>query len=154
MHSSLPEHGQLVEVRRRQWVVSDIVASALPGTASKNPQHLVRLASIDEDSLGEALEAIWEIEPGARILERAALPAVERSLLALARLITGDEGKFPVPLRAEARPLLQRPWRQRRVHVRLSIPQGHRRTEAIASQASLRSPTATCSNSTSESRSS
>lgn len=73
---SLPEPGQLVEVRRRQWVVKNISRSALSEEAVTKPQHLISLASIDEDALGEELQAIWEIEPGARILERAGLPAV------------------------------------------------------------------------------
>lgn len=38
--------------------------------------HLVRLASIDEDALGEELEVLWELEPGAHVLERAGLPTV------------------------------------------------------------------------------
>lgn len=77
MSLGLPEPGQLVEVRRRQWVVTDISRSALPGLASKNPQHLVSLTSIDDDALGETLDAVWEIEPGARILETAGLPSVD-----------------------------------------------------------------------------
>src|SRR5690349_14698832 len=45
-----PEPGQLVEVRRRQWVVADVDAAGLePGI----PQHCVTLSSIDEDGLGE-----------------------------------------------------------------------------------------------------
>jgi hypothetical protein len=41
-----------------------------------SPQHAVSLASIDEDGLGEELEVIWEIEPGAQIIERAGLPSI------------------------------------------------------------------------------
>ncbi|WP_027474647.1 DISARM system SNF2-like helicase DrmD [Curvibacter gracilis] len=68
-----PEPGQLVEVRRRQWVVADIdVAGLDTGT----PQHCVTLSSIDEDGLGEELQVIWEIEPGAQVIERAGLPSV------------------------------------------------------------------------------
>lgn len=77
MNAAVPEPGQLVEVRRRQWVVMDVAASALPGPTSQNPQHLVRLSSIDDDALGETLEAIWEIEPGAQVLETAGLPTVD-----------------------------------------------------------------------------
>src|SRR5579862_1910276 len=68
-----PEEGQLVDVRRRQWVVSNIAASGLAGTRT---QHLLTLASIDEDALGEELQVIWELEPGARVLEKAGLPKV------------------------------------------------------------------------------
>jgi hypothetical protein len=64
-----------VEVRRRQWIVKDVHSSALTG-ASRNSvqpraQHLVTVSSIDEDALGEELQVIWELEPGARILEKA-----------------------------------------------------------------------------------
>ncbi|MGG7643906.1 DISARM system SNF2-like helicase DrmD [Rhodovulum sp. YNF3179] len=71
----VPEPGQLVEVRRRLWVLADITAST-PSGAISEPQHRVRLASIEDDSLGEEIEVIWEIEPGARILERAGLPKI------------------------------------------------------------------------------
>jgi superfamily II DNA or RNA helicase/RNA-binding protein YhbY len=69
-----PEPGQLVEVRRRQWVVADVVSSKLESNAA--PQHAVSLSSIDEDGLGEELEVIWEIEPDAHIIERAGLPSI------------------------------------------------------------------------------
>ncbi|MBC3963333.1 DISARM system SNF2-like helicase DrmD [Pseudomonas simiae] len=71
-YRNIPEPGQLVEVRRRQWVVSEVDASKL-GTVQ---QHAVTLASIDEDALGEELQVIWEIEPGAHVIERAGLPAI------------------------------------------------------------------------------
>ncbi|OUS30682.1 helicase [Gammaproteobacteria bacterium 45_16_T64] len=72
---SKPEPGQLVSVRRRQWVVADILAST-PENSSIPPQHLVTLSSIDEDGLGEQLQVIWEIEPGAHIIEKAGLPEI------------------------------------------------------------------------------
>lgn len=68
-----PEPGQLVEVRRRQWVVADVDAARLEADTL---QHCVRLSSIDEDGLGEELEVVWEIEPGAQIIERAGLPSI------------------------------------------------------------------------------
>ncbi|MBS4045649.1 MAG: DISARM system SNF2-like helicase DrmD [Alphaproteobacteria bacterium] len=37
-------------------------------------RNLVRLASIDEDALGEEIEVLWELEPGAHVIERAGLP--------------------------------------------------------------------------------
>ena len=70
-----PEIGQLVEVRRRQWVVADIAA----WTAESDPalsQHLLTLSSVDEDALGERVEIVWELEPGAHIIEKAGLPAM------------------------------------------------------------------------------
>jgi len=72
---SVPEPGQLVEVRRRQWVVADVLAST-PENSSIPPQNLVTLSSIDEDGLGEELQVIWEIEPGAHIIEKAGLPEI------------------------------------------------------------------------------
>jgi superfamily II DNA or RNA helicase len=72
--TSTPEPGQLVEVRRRQWIVADIDGSTVANGLPK--QHLVRLSSIGEDSLGEEIEVIWEIEPGAHIIERAGLPQI------------------------------------------------------------------------------
>ena len=95
LRKMLPEVGQLVEVRRRQWVVADIHTSRLSSETSllgvrdqqgeyqvKRPsrtttgQSLLTLSSIEEDALGEELQAIWELEPGARILEKAGLPKV------------------------------------------------------------------------------
>jgi superfamily II DNA or RNA helicase len=69
-----PEPGQLVEVRRRQWVVAEVNSSKLESSSAS--QNCVTLSSIDEDGLGEELEVIWEIEPGAQVIERAGLPAI------------------------------------------------------------------------------
>src|SRR5580700_5507330 len=73
--TSSPEPGQLVEVRRRQWVVADLQTSPIRNGHS-SPQHFVTLSSIDEDSLAEQIEVVWEIEPGAHIIERAGLPSI------------------------------------------------------------------------------
>jgi superfamily II DNA or RNA helicase len=70
-----PELGQLVEVRKRQWIVADVNTSQLPNSRNKK-QHYVKLSSIDEDGLGEELEVIWEIEPGAHIIEKSGLPKI------------------------------------------------------------------------------
>lgn len=72
---TIPEPGQLVEVRRRQWVVADIQGAAFLSN-TRDEQHLVTLTSIDEDSNGEELQVVWQIEPGAKILERAGLPQI------------------------------------------------------------------------------
>ena len=70
--NTAPEPGQLVEARRRQWIVSEVDGSSVaPGLPKR---HLVRLASIDEDALGEEIEVLWELEPGAHVIERAGLP--------------------------------------------------------------------------------
>src|SRR5215510_2729698 len=76
--SSPPEQGQLVTIRSRQWIVNDVRPSTLPTVALKptfsGPQHLLTLASVEDDGLGEELQVIWEIEPGARVIEKVALP--------------------------------------------------------------------------------
>ena len=69
-----PEPGQLVEVRRRQWVVAEVNSSTLESNSAS--QNCVTLSSIDEDGLGEELEVIWELEPGAQVIERAGLPSI------------------------------------------------------------------------------
>lgn len=74
LSATAPEPGQLVEVRRRQWIVSDIDASAVSPELPK--RNLVKLASIDEDALGEELEVLWELEPGAHVIERSGLPSL------------------------------------------------------------------------------
>ncbi len=78
MLTQIPEQGQLVEVRQRQYVVSEIAWSALPAsplaTGDGAPQHLVSLTCIEDDALGEELRVIWELEPGARVREQSTLP--------------------------------------------------------------------------------
>ncbi len=73
-----PEQGQLVSVRSRQWVVTDVRPSTLPPPALKptcsGPQHLLTLASVEDDGVGEELKVIWEIEPGARVIEQVTIP--------------------------------------------------------------------------------
>src|SRR4051812_12488579 len=75
---SLPAPGQLVDVRQRRFVVTEISRSALPPDPlrpdSNGQQHLVTLSSVEDDALGEELRVVWELEPGARALERAKLP--------------------------------------------------------------------------------
>ena len=82
MHSVLqipvPEPGQLVDVRRRRYVVVDITQSPLLGDiltlGSYQRQHLVTLSSVEDDALGEELQVIWEIELGATTIEKTPLP--------------------------------------------------------------------------------
>ena len=75
---SPPEQGQLVNVRSRRWVVNDIARGSLPPPpltpTAEPPQHLVSLLSVEDDALGEELQVIWEIEPGAKVMEKVALP--------------------------------------------------------------------------------
>ena len=75
-YAPAPEPGQLAEVRRRQWVVMDVQGSY--DTETRRPgQNYITLSSIDEDALGEELEVVWEIEPGAHVIEKAGLPTID-----------------------------------------------------------------------------
>lgn len=76
---TVPEQGQIVTVRQRPYVVTEVRKSELPSSPLSpdgNGQHLVALNSIADDGLGETLEVIWELEPGARVREDIALPDV------------------------------------------------------------------------------
>jgi hypothetical protein len=89
----IPEQGQLVQVRQRHYVVTDVVGSTLPAfplAGDGKPQHLATLASAEDDALGEELQVIWELEPGARVYDAMALPTpvanFERNLQVQARI--------------------------------------------------------------------
>src|SRR5215472_18182115 len=73
-----PEQGQLVSIRQRRYVVTEIAKSTLPDRPLKvrgnGAQHLVTLSSVEDDALGEELQVIWELEPGTRVHEKLALP--------------------------------------------------------------------------------
>jgi hypothetical protein len=69
-----PEVGQLLTVRDRQWVVTDVGVPALDGGHGGHRQHLVDLSSVEDDGLGDELSVIWEIEPGTANLQTATLP--------------------------------------------------------------------------------
>lgn len=72
-----PEVGQMVSVRSRSWTVTDVQTSALPSqrlAVRPSGQSLLTLSSIEDDGLGEELQVVWELEPGARIVEKVALP--------------------------------------------------------------------------------
>ena len=72
---SSPEIGQLVVVRKRPFVVSEIVPSAAGiGPNGTGTSHLIKLSSVEDDGLGEELQVIWEIEPGTCIREKSTLP--------------------------------------------------------------------------------
>jgi hypothetical protein len=67
LSSTAPEPGQPAEIRRLQWIVSEVDASAV---SSELPsRNLLKLASIDEDALGEEIEILRELEPGAHVIE-------------------------------------------------------------------------------------
>src|SRR5712692_11931784 len=85
---NIPEPGQLVDVRQHRYVVVDVAQCVLPpdliksGTLStsfqphqfQQRQQLFTLTSVECDALGEELQVIWEVEPGARVTEKNALP--------------------------------------------------------------------------------
>jgi superfamily II DNA or RNA helicase len=68
---SCPEVGQLVVVRKRPFVVTEIVPSI---ANPSRPNHLLKLSSVEDDGLGEEMEVIWELEPGTSIHEKSTLP--------------------------------------------------------------------------------
>ena len=74
-----PSQGQIVELRQRRYVVTDVTPSLLPITSNLaekgRPEHLVSLSSIEDDALGEELQVVWEIETGVRVQEKLALPS-------------------------------------------------------------------------------
>lgn len=76
--SLIPEQGQIVTVRQRRYVVTDVLKSSLPvnplAAALDSGQHLVTLNCIEDDALDEILQVVWEIEPGTEIKEKVELP--------------------------------------------------------------------------------
>ena len=60
-----PNRGKLAVVRQRRYVVTDVRSGVSGAQIADQPQHLVSLTSIEDDALGEELQVIWEIEPGA-----------------------------------------------------------------------------------------
>ena len=78
MSAPAPDQGQLVEVRRRRFVVTAVKRSGLRPDPLRpvpaEPQHLLSLSSVEDDAYGEELEVIWELEPGARAFDPRELP--------------------------------------------------------------------------------
>ncbi|MCM1983780.1 DISARM system SNF2-like helicase DrmD [Lyngbya confervoides] len=75
---TIPEQGQLVDVRQSRFVVTDVQQSQVsesPAIESfGRSQHLVTLSSVEDDALGQELQVIWELEPGAHVYEKSELP--------------------------------------------------------------------------------
>lgn len=65
-HGDLPEPGQVVAARHRQWMVEDV------DNGGENDSPLVRLVCLDDDAPGEKLEILWDLEVGARVVNPAA----------------------------------------------------------------------------------
>ncbi len=72
---ALPEIGQLAIVRKRPFVVTEIIppTAGIGGNAVRQ-NHLIKLSSVEDDGLGEELQVIWELEPGTAVHEKSALP--------------------------------------------------------------------------------
>ena len=62
--TSLPEVGDLVQVRSRRWLVEEVVQPTPAGTSS-----VVRLACADDDAQGQSLDVFWDYELDRRILD-------------------------------------------------------------------------------------
>ena len=67
---TIPEIGQLVIVRKRPFVVTEIVPAA-PGLSGS---PLIKCSSVEDDGLGEELQVIWDLEPGTEIHQKSSLP--------------------------------------------------------------------------------
>ena len=56
--------GDIVAVRQRQYLVTEVVAPVVEGTMT-----IVCLVCLDDDAQGRTLDVLWELELGARILQ-------------------------------------------------------------------------------------
>lgn len=71
----IPEIGQLAIVRKRPFVVTEIIRGVVGGGGERTcANHLIKLSSVEDDGLGEELQIIWELEPGTSIQEKSSLP--------------------------------------------------------------------------------
>ena len=68
----VPEIGQLVAARGRRFVATGVKPSQDPSV--RHAQNLITLSSVEDDSLGEELQIIWELELDASSFEREELP--------------------------------------------------------------------------------
>ena len=75
---SLPEPGQVVEVRGSNWAVANVRAQGLPRSPADESgaslSHVVELQSLDEDRLNETLSVVWELEVGHTVTPAQGLP--------------------------------------------------------------------------------
>ncbi|MFC8566435.1 DISARM system SNF2-like helicase DrmD [Streptomyces sp. NPDC057245] len=72
--------GQLVTVRHRPWVVTEVVRSALTTddparSAGAAAPHLVSLTSVEDDARDEELRVVWELEQGTSVHDQYELPS-------------------------------------------------------------------------------
>ena len=75
---SLPEQGQIVNVRGATWAVADVRAQGLPRSPADEGEpgltHVVDLQSLEEDRLGQELAVVWELEVGHTVAPDQGLP--------------------------------------------------------------------------------
>ena len=78
--ASVPEPGQVVQVRGATWAVTDVREQGLPRSPADESraglEHLVMLQSLAEDRMGEELTVVWELEVGNSIVPDRGLPEV------------------------------------------------------------------------------
>lgn len=74
----IPEPGQVVMIRNKAWVVTDVHSSQIqhstPAASRQASTHVVELSSLEDDAFGEESQVLWEIEPSKQIYERVSLP--------------------------------------------------------------------------------
>lgn len=74
-----PEIGQVVNVRQKKFIVTDVQNSALDSSLINEvliqTSNLVHLTSIEDDDQGSELIVIWELEPGVSVEEKVSLPS-------------------------------------------------------------------------------
>lgn len=83
--SGIPEVGQTVVVRGRPYVVEEICRQGLAqegfhaqtASLTQGGQSLLTLSSLEDDSLGDELRVVWEMEAGAEVRESSSLPAMD-----------------------------------------------------------------------------
>ena len=105
----IPEQDQLVEVRKRQYIVTDVSQSTWPVSpldlTRTGPQHLVSLASIEDDALGEAPEVSPQ-SVALALLAAANVEETHRCNEAIDLVWTGPDSHV-IPLRRTDQALLQ-----------------------------------------------
>ena len=78
--ASVPEPGQVVQVRGATWAVTDVREQGLPRSPADEShpglEHVVALQSLAEDRMGEELTVVWELEVGNSIVPDRGLPEV------------------------------------------------------------------------------
>lgn len=72
MAMTLPEIGQMVQVRGRYFIAQNVLAGG-----SDRPEHRVDLECIDDDAYGETMAVLWEREVRPQVFESVGWPQPE-----------------------------------------------------------------------------